>query len=165
MSYDGHLISMAGGDGEPDLNAFQAIPEAAVDAAAKFLLDDNPFNDEDDLWQVPSIRDHCHTVARGALEAAHPALLALVREQQAKLDAYEKGLGEAEDLKLNPERSTTPHCIEEYNGGLTNAIDTIRAAITATEGAQDGRIALFRPDGSPKSVDELRAEAAELGRP
>ena len=144
MSYDEHLISMAGGDGEVDLDA---ITEAAVDAAAKFLLDDNPFNDEDDLWQVPSIRDHYHTVARGALKAAHPALLALVRDQAAKLGRVEAladrleaeatlSLDVARDLKNGPHSALAlSNAALHGHHGITADTHSkrIRAAITATE--------------------------------
>ena len=57
MSYDEHLISMAGGDGETDLDAIQA------------LFGSIAFPD------TPEERD-----------AAERKILALVRDQQAKLD-------------------------------------------------------------------------------
>ena len=62
MSYDEHLISMAGGDGETDLDAIEAR-----------IHDCQSYN----------------FGMRNANKLAHedvPALLALVREQQAKLD-------------------------------------------------------------------------------
>jgi len=34
-------------------------------------------------------------------------------------------------LQLDPSKSTTPHCIEEYNAGITNAVNTIREAVEA----------------------------------
>ncbi|MCC3277483.1 hypothetical protein LJ753_16590 [Arthrobacter sp. zg-Y20] len=41
-----------------------------VEAAAKAIMDDNPFNDEPDLWDVPSIKAHYVAIASAALKAA-----------------------------------------------------------------------------------------------
>ena len=49
-------------------------PEA-IEAAAKAIFGDNPFNDEDGLWEVPSIQDHYRSIARAALEASAPYLI------------------------------------------------------------------------------------------
>jgi len=47
-----------------------------------------------------------------------------------------KALANAEALKLDPANSTTPHCIEEYNSGLTNAISAIRESLQVAENRQ-----------------------------
>lgn len=41
-----------------------------IEAAARAIMDDNPFNDEPDLWEVPSIRAHYTSIATAALAAA-----------------------------------------------------------------------------------------------
>ena len=97
MSYDEHLISMAGGDGDLDLSAIEAR------------------------------RADCQTYnfgMRNADKLAHedvPALLALVREQQAKLDRVEALADEADAIAKR--RRDLWHV----------APSDIRAAITATE--------------------------------
>jgi hypothetical protein len=32
----------------------------------------------------------------------------------------------AKGLKLDPAKSTTPHCVEEYNAGVTNAVNVLQ---------------------------------------
>lgn len=49
-----------------------SIPDAAVEAAAKFLLIGEPFNDEHGLWKNPKYHDYYLSQARAALEAAAP---------------------------------------------------------------------------------------------
>jgi len=107
MSYDEHLISMAGGDGDhaPDLDAIQARADKA--ASGPWRWDEN-FGDKGDTgtaltndagteiigaynWHCCSYRDEPTVDESSAEFIAHartdvPALLALVREQQAKLD-------------------------------------------------------------------------------
>lgn len=43
--------------------------------------------------------------------------------------AIGRGLDKAAKLKLDPEKSTTPHCIDEYNSGLTNAINAVLSTL------------------------------------
>ena len=99
MSYDEHLISMAGGDGELDLAAIEA--RAASDRA--HFANGNAF-------QLADSKDREY-------------LLALVREQQAKLDRVEKvAKRELHDLPV-------------WYSGFIRAYDVL-AAITATEEGQ-----------------------------
>jgi hypothetical protein len=35
-------------------------------------------------------------------------------------------IDKARALKLDPAKSTTPHCIEEYNAGVTNAVNVLQ---------------------------------------
>lgn len=75
------------------------IPQQAIEAASRILSGEKEYYD---TWDE----------ARDILTAALPALEQQIREQVAQ---------EIEALKLNPKDSTTPHCVEEYNAGLTNA--------------------------------------------
>jgi len=130
MSYDEHLISMAGGDGEPDLDQIQARADAATEGpwkAEHYAVDE----DEGRIRVTsPSDSDIYNTAeAVRPLDAtfiAHartdvPALIALVRDQQAKLDRGNAALFDV----LHKWR----------NGDHVNYADIegIRAAITATE--------------------------------
>ena len=74
MSYDEHLISMAGGDGETvdQLAAIEARAQAAIVERESNFLDLRQF--------APVIR----AIDESSTDV--PALLALVREQQATLD-------------------------------------------------------------------------------
>lgn len=46
------------------------MSDPRVEAAAKTIMDDNPFNDEPDLWDVPAIRSHYMDIAALAIAAA-----------------------------------------------------------------------------------------------
>lgn len=48
----------------------ESTTPARIEAAAKAILNDNPFNDEHGLWDVPSIRSHYISIATAALAAA-----------------------------------------------------------------------------------------------
>ena len=115
MSYDEHLISMAGGDGELDLDAIEAITAEAVEAAATAA---ESTHENWGGWL---------DVARAAIEAAHPALLAHIRDQQAKLDRVE-----AQSARW----ATLSDGHAYYAKRIRHAIKgppRTRAAITATE--------------------------------
>ena len=86
MSYDEHLISMAGGDGEPD--AITARAERA--AGALYALSSEADSGTPFAERHFIARNRYLGMADAALAAADvPALLALVREQHAKLDRVE----------------------------------------------------------------------------
>lgn len=46
------------------------MSDPRLETAAKAIMDDNPFNDEAGLWEVPSIKAHYMAIARAALTAA-----------------------------------------------------------------------------------------------
>jgi hypothetical protein len=46
------------------------MSDPRIETAAKAIMDDNPFNDEAGLWEVPSIKAHYMAIARAALTAA-----------------------------------------------------------------------------------------------
>jgi len=62
-----------------------------------------------------------------------PALLAMVREQQARLDAATAILDEWASYKAFPDAEESQRW---YSLGKRHAADAIRAALTATEGAK-----------------------------
>ena len=103
MSYDEHLISQAGGDGEPDL-----------DAIRERLTTDEAEYGTGYEWEH-SFQDR-------------RALIALVREQQARADR---------DVEAAIEAGLATHdweMFEAKNGDIAEAVaEAIRAAITATE--------------------------------
>jgi len=118
MSYDEHLISMAGGDGEPD--AITARAERA--AGALYALSSEADSGTPFAERHFIARNRYLGMADAALAAADvPALLALVREQQAKLDRVEALADEADAIAKR--RRDLWHV----------APSDIRAAITATE--------------------------------
>jgi len=137
MSYDEHLISMAGGDGDTvdQLAAIEARSNAATEGPWAV---DELGNVED----VPELDLHRfdimpQTIARTELRKedgefiAHartdvPALLALVREQQAKLDRVEQACADAE-------RYINGGPLAGVGGAVWVSTSNIRAAITATE--------------------------------
>ena len=116
MSYDEHLISMAGGDGEPD--AITAITEYVRQRERMTRdLGDVIHN----CWSDPAAE--LATLRLSDLTA----LLALVREQQAKLDRVEAQAARWATL-------SDGHAY--YAKRIRHAIKgppSIRAAITATE--------------------------------
>lgn len=133
MSYDEHLISMAGGDGEPDLNAIQA----RADKATK-----GPWNADDGSYNVYDAEAYmvCADLADGDTSEfiAHartdvPALLALVRDQAAKLGRVEAQLDEWASYKAFPDAEESQRW---YSLGKRHAADSIRAAITAPEASK-----------------------------
>ena len=103
MSYDEHLISMAGGDGEPDLDAIEAIirPYASTVEERRGVHPDSVFTAAVDL-------------------------LALVREQAAKLGRVEAQVVATEEL-------AEIVVGEDLQAGLRMVARGIRAALTATE--------------------------------
>ena len=122
MSYDEHLISMAGGDGELGLNATERVAEWA----RQWRL--NPNIDKSgtiyNVWFDPEAS--AVELNLNDIET----LLALVREQQAKLDRVEAQLDEWASFKPFPDAEDTQRW---YSLGKRHAADAIRAAITATE--------------------------------
>lgn len=105
------------------------IPEAAVVAATKVLFADNISNHAGD--NAPQIIDVCEKVARRALEAANLPLLALVRDQAAKLAKVETDIdGELQDAP--PSNYEEDNYDAGYIAGLTYAQDLLRAALEAT---------------------------------
>ena len=110
MSYDEHLISMAGGDGGP-------LTEIVIENCATI----QPV----DLEVIAARQRNCRNYNFGLRDAnslAHndiPYLLALVREQQAQIERVE-ALCDAAD---------------KYGDYHVIQSDAIRAAITATEEA------------------------------
>jgi len=116
MSYDEHLISMAGGDGEP-------MTEIVIENCTTI----QPV----DLEVIAARQRNCRTYNFGMRDAnslAHhdvPYLLALVREQAAKLEAVKT---------VVPIQHGLDHDARFANG-YNAAIAGIRAAITATEEA------------------------------
>ena len=137
MSYDEHLISMAGGDGEPDLDAIEARAQAATEGPWKAQNLERDHGHCGIYWVSVDRPDEIKTVAEvdandDGVEAIWrmadaefianartdvPALIAVAREQQAKLDRVR-------DLCDAADRYGDYHVIQS---------DTIRAAITATE--------------------------------
>ncbi|WP_333812067.1 hypothetical protein [Timonella senegalensis] len=96
------------------------IPQEAIEAGAQTLFEESQELDQDNSWddELPEEwREAWRYAAQSALTAALPALERQIREQVAQ---------EVEELKLNPKDSTTPHCVEEYNAGLTNAAKIAR---------------------------------------
>lgn len=81
------------------------ISDEAVEAAAGRLF--NGWENSPAEWKESFRRQ-----ARAALEAAAPHIAASI-----------------ELLVLDPSKSTTPHCIEEYNAGLKNAVLAVRGAV------------------------------------
>ena len=127
MSCDEHLISMAGGDGD------SADQLAAIEARAK-AADEGPWRVERhdlSLWVHSADegleanlgyvgnRPEANATFIANARADVPALIAVAREQQAKLDRVR-------DLCDAADRYGDYHVIQS---------DTIRAAITATEEA------------------------------
>ena len=115
MSYDEHLISMAGGDGETvdQLAAIEARAQAAIVERESNFLDLRQF--------APVIR----AIDESSTDV--PALLAMVREQRAKLDRVEAQAARWATL-------SDGHAY--YAKRIRHAIKgppSIRAAITATE--------------------------------
>ena len=105
MSYDEHLISMAGGDG---------------DVAERIAS----IQKSNDTWLQSSVADrNDHNTA---------FLLALVREQQAKLDAVTTILDEWASLKPFPDAEETQRW---YSLGKRHAADRIRTAVAAEASA------------------------------
>jgi len=102
MSYDEHLISMAGGDGELDLDAIEARAQAATEGP--WLINDREqtvrvIHPEGGMWlgeimfdrSGEDYLDWTNMFRRDAEFIANartdiPALLAIVRQQQDKLD-------------------------------------------------------------------------------
>jgi len=117
MSYDEHLISMAGGDGETvdQLAAIEARSRVAMDYPGAVTIEQS--------------------------QADVPALLALVRDQQAKLDragAVADDLAERGDrIEEKFERNGNGSISSTRNAGrgigYREAARNIRAALTATE--------------------------------
>ena len=105
MSYDEHLISMAGGDGE-SIDHLAAIE-------ARITTDESEYGTGYE-WEH-SFQDR-------------RALIALVREQQARADR---------DVEAAIEAGLATHdweMFEAKNGDIAEAVaEAIRAAITATE--------------------------------
>jgi len=109
MSYDEHLISMAGGDGEPDLDAIEARAQAATEGPWKAQNLERDHGHCGIYWVSVDRPDEIKTVAEvdandDGVEAIWrmadaefianartdvPALIAVAREQQAKLDRVE----------------------------------------------------------------------------
>lgn len=102
--YTEHLISMAGGDGEP----LEAIERRITDCKTyKFGM-------------------------RNADKLAHedaPYLLALVREQQARIERVEAQLNEWASFKPFPDAEKSQRW---YSLGKRHAADSIRAALEPT---------------------------------
>jgi len=96
MSYDEHLISMAGGDGELDLDAIEARAQAATEGpwhvddeeqtvrareyAGEIVYDRSPEYSSE--WA--KFKPTAEFIAHARTDV--PALLALVREQRDQLD-------------------------------------------------------------------------------
>jgi len=143
MSYDEHLISMAGGDGDV-LDQIQRRADAATEgpweAADSTKIDEDgaPIHCEVNVWSGAG--DYISTVPEGfdgnAEFIAHartdiPALLAMVREQRAVIERA-KALHIREVIAVHEgygEEAWCPNCrvhwpCEDY------------AALTATEGAE-----------------------------
>ena len=131
MSYDEHLISMAGGDGDTtadQLAAIEARARAATEGPWEIVSASlhQPIIYADSSGLDIAIMDNRDGVDNDAEFIAHartdvPALLALVREQQAKLDRVEALADEADAIAKR--RRDLWHV----------APSDIRAAITATE--------------------------------
>ena len=134
MSYDEHLISMAGGDGELDLDQIQARADAASKPPWRLA---NPRPDGRNMVERHGYDLYGGEVAEmiivdtnpaDAEFIAHartdvPALLAVVRSQQAKIERAEVIVSEY---------------MADYNSGIEihhADLARLRAALTATEGA------------------------------
>ena len=117
MSYDEHLISMAGGDGEPDLDAIQARSDVANDYPGAVTIEQS--------------------------QTDVPALLALVRDQAAKL-------GRVEALHRGNRWGFCEACSEHVD--IPMPCPT-RAAITATEAAET-----FADRMARKSIEAKKAK-------
>ena len=120
--YTEHLISMAGGDGEPDLDAIQARAERAAEALYALSSEADsgtPFAERHFL-----ARNRYLGMANAALFAADvPALLAIVRDQAAKLGRVEA---------IRPIEGVSGEAAK-YAAGFNAALETVRELITATE--------------------------------
>jgi len=145
MSYDEHLISMAGWDGEADvLGEIEARAQAATEGpwepeptrAGDYM----PYYGVKSLakgWNVVHARVDWEGFGHGSRQAdaefiAHarediPALLAMVREQRARLDAATAILDEWASYKPFPDADDDQRW---YSLGKGHAADAVRAAIT-----------------------------------
>jgi len=117
MSYDEHLISMAGGDGETvdQLAAIEARAQAAIVERESNFLDLRQF--------APVIR----AIDKSSTDV--PALLALVRERDATIREEQAKLDRVEAAIRDADRSVEFRDVY----GLWRNFASIRAAITATE--------------------------------
>ena len=125
--YTEHLISMAGGDGD-ELDAIQARAERAAEALYALSSEADsgtPFAERHFL-----ARNRYLGMANAALFAADvPALLAIVRDQAAKLGRVE-ALADSFDERAS---QASYFGTEDQMETWLSAANHIRAAITVTE--------------------------------
>ena len=105
MSYDEHLISMAGGDWEADVLGEIEARDKAVGPLSK--------------------QPHLSESHEALLDRR--ALLAMVREQRARLDAATVRLDEWASYKAFPDAEESQRW---YSLGKRHAADAIRSALT-----------------------------------
>lgn len=139
--YTEHLISMAGGDGEPDLDAIQARADSATEGPWELVAGSlhQPIIYSDGTGLDIAIMDNRDGIDSDANFIAHartdvPALLAVVRSQQAKIERVE-ALHTFAHTDVEPwatgYRYSGDHCGFDGEHWPCATI----AALTATEGA------------------------------
>ena len=127
MSYDEHLISMAGGDGDAlDLDAIQARADAATEGPWISVRHDLTLYVEAESRELNPInvgyvgnRPEPDAEFIAAARTDVPTLLALVREQQARIERVEAECANTD--------------VGSYDALQADLVDRIRAALTATE--------------------------------
>lgn len=137
--YTEHLISMAGGDGEPDLDAIQSRADAATEGPWRLYDGKRDARDAavETAWAYDAaggdtelITDWCKPDDAAFISHARtdvPALLAVVRSQQAKIERVEALCTEWDAVvDVFP---LTPAAL--FAGSHAKRV---RAALTATEG-------------------------------
>jgi hypothetical protein len=145
--YTEHLISMAGGDGD-QLAAIEARAQGLTDLCPEHLrqsirhvqrnvdIDCNVHEDET-TWDDCKQPDRYDGERMAAALADIPALLAMVREQQAAIERVRELADKFEANQPSVYTIRDDNQFDKgYSSGRRSAGAILRAALTATEGAE-----------------------------